>query len=141
MTSGPPPKPKRRRRNVPANYGLAEPVTAPSACDGARALDIANPHPLVQALWTTLQTSCEARFYSEADWARVKLELWNANETMMRGPVSAAAWEVIQKGLSALLISPAEKRRCAIEVKPVDDDREATAVSVLAGYKAKLKPV
>jgi len=35
-TQGVPPKPasKRRRRNVPASYGAAEPVTAPAASPG-----------------------------------------------------------------------------------------------------------
>jgi hypothetical protein len=68
------------------------------------------------------------------------LECWYANE-VMRGPLSAAAWEQVQRGLNALLISPAEKRRCAIEVRPSPDTSEATAVSMLAAYKAKLKPV
>ena len=48
-TQGVPPKPasKRRRRNVPASYGAAEPVTAPAASPGPRTLGIADAHPLI----------------------------------------------------------------------------------------------
>ena len=71
---GPVPKPasKRRRRNVPKSYGAAEPTTSPAAppVDG-RSLGIDNPHPLIASLWNTAQSSCEAAFYSETDWARV----------------------------------------------------------------------
>jgi hypothetical protein len=150
--SGVPSKPpsKRRRRNKPASYGLAEPVTASAAdVEGpggenspGRTLDIENPHPLIKALWTSLQTSCESRFYSESDWRRVHLELWFANETMVRGPVSAAAWEQIQRGLNALLISPAEKRRCAIEVRLSGPDAdENAAVALIGRYRQQLKPL
>jgi hypothetical protein len=76
---GPVPKPasKRRRYNKPASYGAAEPTTAPAAPAQDRALRIVNPHPLITDMWTAVQTSCEARFYSQADWVRLRLELWN----------------------------------------------------------------
>jgi hypothetical protein len=74
----PAPKPpaKRRRYNKPASYGAAEPTSAPAADVRERTLDIENPHPLVQQLWTTLQTSVESRFYSESDWERARV--WSA---------------------------------------------------------------
>ena len=70
---GPAPKPasKRRRYNKPATYGAAEPVTAPAAPGQNRELGIDAPHKLVVDMWSALQDSAEARFYSEADWARV----------------------------------------------------------------------
>jgi hypothetical protein len=65
---------------------------------------------------TGVQTSAEARFYSEADWARLRLELWNANELLSSGkPITGNAWATVQHGLNAMLISPAEKRRCVVE--------------------------
>jgi hypothetical protein len=145
MHDGPAPKPasKRRRRNVPKSYGAAQPTTAPAACAQDRALGLEDPHPLIVSMWENVHKSCEATFYSEADWARLRLELWNANAVMASGkPISGNSWAVIQHGLNALLISPAEKRRCAIEVRPSGPDAdEDAAVAMLGAYRQKLKPV
>src|SRR6476660_8654199 len=142
---GRPPKPasKRRRTNKPRTWGAAEPITAPAADAQDRELGIADPHELVSRMWATVQESCESRFYSEADWARLRLELWNANELLTSGkPITGNAWATVQHGLNAMLISPAEKRRCAIEMKPVGPDAdEDAAVSMTAKYQRKLRSV
>jgi hypothetical protein len=113
---GPAPKPasKRRRANKPRTWGAAELTTAPAAPVQDRELGLEDPHPLVVSMWENIQKSCEATFYSEADWARLRLELWNANE-VMRNP-RPTAWQQVQRGLSDLLVSPAAKRRAAIEL-------------------------
>jgi len=142
---GRPPKPasKRRRTNKPTTWGAAEPVTAPAAEAQDRELGIEDPHQLVASMWTTVQESFESRFYSEADWARLRLELFNANEILTSGkPITGNAWATVQHGLNAMLISPAEKRRCAIEVKPLGPDPdEDAAVSMMSGYRQKLQSV
>jgi hypothetical protein len=144
--SGPVPKPasKRRRRNVPVSYGAAEPTTAPAAppVDGG-SLGIDNPHPLIASLWNTVQTSCESAFFSPADWERLRFELWYANQAMHSPrPISGHTWAAIQHGLTELLVSPAAKRRVAIEVKaPGPDTDEVRAVAMIGTYKSKLKPV
>src|SRR6476660_7361225 len=142
---GRPPKPasKRRRTNKPKTWGAAEPVTAPAAEAQDRELGIEDPHQLVARMWNTVQESCESRFYSEADWARLRLELWNANELLTSGkPITGNAWATVQHGLNAMLISPAEKRRCAIEVKPPGVDADAVeAVALVGQYRQRLKPV
>ncbi len=63
---------KRRRRTKPASYGAADPVTASAADDVVRELGLDDPHPLVTLMWTAVQESCESRFYSEADWGRLR---------------------------------------------------------------------
>ena len=141
---GPAPKPpsKRRRRTPPVSYGGAQPITAPAASVHDRELGFDVPvHPLVAGLWTALQTSAESRFYSAADWERARFELWYANALLTSGkPIPGNAWAAVQHGLSALLISPAEKRRCAIELKPpVADSDEIAAVSMMSKYRDKLK--
>ena len=141
---GVPPKPqsKRRRRNVPASYGAAQPTTVPAAPIQDRALGIEDPHPLVVSMWQNIQKSCEATFYSEADWARLRLELWYANEVMRNPRPTGQAWTQVQHGLSDLLVSPAAKRRCAIEMKAAGPDDDAVAaVSMLDRYRQSLKPV
>jgi hypothetical protein len=137
---GPAPKPasKRRRRTPPRTYGMAEPTTAAAARVQARTLGIDDPHRLVADMWSALQDSAEARFYSAADWERVRLELWFANETV-RNP-TAAAWACVQHGLTELLVSPAAKRRAAIELKAAVPDADAdAAVSMMSKYRDKLK--
>ena len=140
---GPAPKPasKRRRVNKPASYGAAEPTTAPAAHVQERALGIDDPHPLI--VWNTVQTSSESRFYSEADWERLRFELWFANRAMRSGrPTSGHTWAAVQHGLTELLISPAAKRRAAIELQPPGPDAdENAAVSMLGRYRQSLKPV
>ena len=142
---GPAPKPasKRRRANGPKSYGAAEPTTAPAAHVQERELGIDDSHPLIADMWNTVQESSEARFYSEADWERLRFELWYANQAMRSNrPVSGHTWAAIQHGLTELLISPAAKRRAAIELKPPGPDTDAVAaVSMLGKYRQSLKPV
>jgi hypothetical protein len=97
----------------------------------------------VADLWNAVQTSCEATFYGEADWERLRLELWYANAAMTCGrPLSGNTWPTIQHGLTELLISPAAKRRCAIEVRPTGPDPDADAALAMVGrYRQRLKPV
>lgn len=141
---GPAPKPasKRRRYGKPKSYGDAEPTTAPAAPVGvSRALGIDNPHPLITAMWDTVQHSRESAFYSETDWERLRMELWYANHTMASGRPSAQAWDAVQHGLSELLISPAVKRRSGIELRPSADADADAAVSMIGRYRQSLKPV
>ena len=141
---GPAPKPpsQRRRRNTPASYGAAQPTTAPAASPGTRELGIDNPHPLIASLWHTVQTSCETTFFSDGDWARLRMELWFADLVMASGQPSAKAWAAIQHGLNEMLISPATKRRIGIEVRPAVDDPDAdAAVAMIGRYRQSLKPV
>ena len=140
---GPAPKApsKRRHHNPPASWGGANPITAPGAEIKDRELGIENPHQLVERMWVALQTSAEARFYSAGDWERARMELYFANELLCSGkPIGANAWARVQCGLNAMLVSPAEKRRAAIEVRPVgpDADTEA-AVSMVGKYQQKLQ--
>lgn len=142
---GPPPKAagRRRRANVPKSYEAATPITAPAAPTEKRELGVENPHTLVARMWEALQISCESRFYSEADWQRARLELWYANAALTSGkPIPGNVWAQVQHGLGALLVSPAEKRRCAIELKPPTPDADAdAAVSMMSRYRDKLKPL
>ena len=141
---GPAPKPpsQRRRRNKPASYGEAVPTTAPAAAPATRELGIDDPHPLITAMWTAVQTSCEATFYSDADWVRLRMELWYANRAMCSGqPVSGRTWGVIQHGLNEMLLSPSIKRRAAIELRPNVDADAVEAVSMIGRYRQVLKSV
>jgi hypothetical protein len=126
--------------NVPASYGLAQPITVgKSAKQPVLGFDA---HSMVVHMWTALGKSVESRFFSHADWERARWELWYANQSMVSGRPTGSAWEAIQHGLGALLISPADKRRAAIELKPPGPDSDETAaVSMLSGYRDKLKPV
>jgi hypothetical protein len=142
---GPAPKPasKRRRRTPPKSYGAATPIEAPAAEVIDHELRLENPHPLVERMWdTVVQEPCESRFYSPADWMRLRLELWHANELLTgTRQLTPTAWAAVQHGLNAMLISPAEKRRAAIEVRPVGNDPDAdAAVLQIVKYQDKLKP-
>ena len=139
---GPAPARKRRRTNTPRTWGAAEPTTVPAAGVQDRELGLEDPHPLVVSMWENIQKSCEATFYSEADWARLRLELWYANEVMRNPRPTGQAWTQVQHGLSDWLVSPAAKRRCAIEMKAAGPDEDAVAaVSMLDRYRQSLKPV
>jgi hypothetical protein len=143
---GPPPKPEaqRRRYGKPKSYGAADPTTAPAAAPADRELGIDGAHPLVVAMWDAVQESCEAGFYSAADWERLRWELWYANALFTgRRQLTPVAWSAVQSGLGEMLISPAVKRRAGIDVKPqgaVDADAVAAAEQ-LAQYRQVLKSV
>src|SRR4029079_845364 len=116
----------------PAEGPQPTPPPAAPPVDG-RSPGIDNPHPLIASLWNTVQSSCESAFYSEADWERLRLR-------RSARPISGHTWAAIQHGLTELLVSPAAKRRAAIEVKAPDTD-EVRAVAIIGTYKSKLKPV
>ena len=120
----------------------AEPTTVPAAGVQDRELGLEDPHPLVVSMWENIQKSCEATFYSEADFARLRMELWFANTAMRSPRLSSTAWQQVQRGLTDMLISPAAKRRCAIEMKAAGPDEDAdAAISMLDRYRKSLKPV
>jgi hypothetical protein len=142
---GPAPKPEsqRRRRNKPKSLGAAEPITAPAAVSAGRDLGFENPHPLVASMWEAVARSCECTFYAEADWERLRMELWYANTAMVGGkPISGHTWGAIQHGLNELLLSPAIKRRAGIELRPQAVDADADAAVAMTGkYRQMLKSV
>ncbi len=127
----------RRRVNKPESQGAAETTTAEA---GDRPAELGfEAHPIVQELWDVLGESAEAKFYSAADWQRVRMELFYASYTLGSDKISSMAWAAVQSGLSELLISPADKRRAGIELKPkeTDPDEEAAVVQ-LAAYQSSL---
>ena len=141
---GRPPKPEsqRRRRNTPKSYGAAEPTTTPAAEPKTRVLGIDGAHPLVTDMWDTVQRSCESQFYSEADWVRLRWELFYANKLMMgRRQLTPTAWSTVQAGLNELLVSPAVKRRAGIELRRAVDVDEMAAADQIAEYRQRLKSV
>ena len=142
----PAPKPpsKRRRRNTPASYGAAEPTTAPAAAAGDRELGIDNPHPLVTSMWDAVQNSCEARFYSEADWVAA------ADRIVVREPGDAQP--AASRPGQTWADGPARAERDADEpggeasrgdrgAAAGPDTDENAAVSMIGQYQSKLKPV
>ena len=138
---GPVPKPEsqRRRRNKPKSYGEADAVKSEGAVV-APVLGFEAPHDLVESLWDSLATSVEGKYFSPADWQRARIELHFLNELLNAGRLPGAqAWAAVQSGLSALLISPADKRRVGIELQAVrvDEDEDA-AVSSMDAWRAKL---
>jgi hypothetical protein len=126
---GPVPKraDQRRRRNTPKQHESGV-VSAGRASVAPRTIGFESPHPLIADLWKSLQGSVEAKFYSSADWRRVRMELWYANELMTgRKVCGAQAWTAVQSALNSLLVSPADKRRVGIELQAAKADEDADA--------------
>ena len=137
---GPPPKKdsQRRRANKPQSYGAAKATVAGDAVS-APDLGIVDCHPMVQDLYNSLVGSVEGKFFSAADWQRARLECLFINRSIGGEKVSAVAWQAVQSGLNALLVSPADKRRVGIELnKATSDPDEDAAVAMLDEYRARL---
>lgn len=136
---GPLPKPpsQRRRRNTPKSYGEAVPVAAKAAAKPPTLGFTA--HKLVRDFWNALTESIEGQYYSEADWARVRIELHYLNLLLNSGKIPGSqAWAAVQSGLTEMLVSPAAKRRLGIEMqRAVEDADETAAVTDLAEYLAR----
>jgi hypothetical protein len=143
-SSGPPPQrnSQRRRANKPKSHGAAEPVMTEAAAFRPE-LGIESPTPQIQGLWDALQISAESRFYSDADWHRVRIELAFGDGLVRRlldgEPVSATRWQQFQNALTELLVSPAAKRRAGIETRPVVDAQGDAAEAKIFELAAKLK--
>ena len=128
--SGPPPvrDSQRRRRNKPASYGAANNEIVGEGTPAPEDHGIIDCHPMIEDLWDALTTSVEAKFYSDADWQRVRLELYYGHMLLTGNSIPGAmAWKTFQDGLSAQLVSAADKRRAGIELKPhkADPDDQA----------------
>lgn len=137
---GPVPKreSQRRRSNRPKSYGSSSPEVGGVAV-GAPDLGIADCHPMVLDLYASLTESVEGQYFSAADWQRARLECHFLNRTLMSDRIGAQAWQTIQSGLGALLVSPADKRRIGIELKAkTSDPDEDAAVASLDAYRAQL---
>jgi hypothetical protein len=134
---------QRRRRNKPKSHGEATPAITEAAAFRPE-LGIDHPTPQIRSLWDALQVSAEARFYSDADWHRVRIELTYGDALMRQlsagEKVSAQAWTAFQNSLTELLVSPASKRRAGIDVRPPSvDPREASADAAILSLAAKLQ--
>lgn len=134
---GPVPKPasQRRRRNTPASQGDAKDMTV-------EVMPVEQPelgfpaHVMVSDMWAALSKSVEGQFFSHADWQRARFELFFVNNLLYSERIGAQAWQAVQAGLSALLISPADKRRVGIELKKRTSDPDADAAVIqLAAYQ------
>lgn len=140
---GPAPKPdsKRRRVQKPVSYGAAEAVVAGQAA--AQPKLGFRPHRLVRDMWKALADSVESQFFSHADWQRARWELWFANGLLTgERPLTAPAWSIVQRGLSELLISPADKRRAGIALQQAGVNVDVVAADEqIARYKTVLKSV
>lgn len=137
---GPAPKKasQRRRANKPKSYGAADATVVGDAV-AAPELGIVDCHPMVQSLYDSLAGSVEGKFFSAADWQRARLECLFINRSISGEKVSAVAWQAVQSGLNALLVSPADKRRVGIELnKSTSDPDEDAAVAMLDEYRARL---
>jgi hypothetical protein len=122
-------------------------------------LGIASPMQMITDLWDALQDSPESKFYSAADWQRVRLELAYGNSVLREiqhgyvqgmtkdgdpiigNKINAGAWARFQDALTELLVSPAAKRRAGIELKPPVDPDEADADAVVKDLTARLHAV
>src|SRR5213596_2764726 len=150
---------QRRRRNKPASYGAAEPSADVAAPAPPRQLGIANVDPMVSDLWDALQDAPESRFYSAADWHRVRAELFYGNQVIRElkvgyiagfnkdgdavfgNKVNSQAWKTFQDALTELLVSPAAKRRAGIELKPPADPQGEAADAKIIELAEKLSAV
>ena len=130
MPPGPTPKrdSQRRRRNKPASYGAAVAEVAGEGSAPPRELNIEDAHPLIEDLWAALQDSVEAKYYSDADWQRVRIELQYGSKLLRGNRIPGAqSWSTFQAGLNAILVSAADKRRVGIELKPREGDEDDEA--------------
>jgi hypothetical protein len=115
---GPAPKrdSKRRRAQKPVSYGLAEPTVAGQAAAQPKLGFTA--HRLVRDMWKALATSVEGQFFSAADWERARMEMFYVDGLLTgERQLTAPAWSIVQRGLSELLVSPADKRRAGIALQ------------------------
>jgi hypothetical protein len=92
-------------------------------------------------LWDSLQDSPESKFYSAADWQRVRATLAYGDRVLRQDKINSQAWKMFFDGLTELLISPAAKRRAGIELKPAMDSDEAEADAEVAEIDRTLRAV
>jgi hypothetical protein len=108
-------------------------------------LGIDSPTPQIGDLWNVLQMSAEAKFYSDADWHRARIELAYGDALLRQiaagTKINAQAWTAFQNALTELLVSPAAKRRAGIETQPVVDPQGTAADAKIIELAAKLAAV
>ena len=89
-----------------------------------------------------MQRSCESAFYSDADWVRLRLEMFHLNALITgRRQLTPSACSAVQTGLNELLLDPSVKRRAGIEFKRAVDDDAMAADEQIGRYKTVLRSI
>lgn len=139
MTRGPIPRreadlarPRERKGGdvQPVSKGELRPVTVPQVDPGW--------HPIAKRLYASLETSGQAGFYQDSDWALAYSlceDLSHYKASMKR---SGQMLQTIYSAMERLLVTEADRRRVRIELHEPEDDSEPAAVLAIADYKRDL---
>lgn len=141
-----PPVPKRsserRRRNkVDIDHVQVEGVVTVPDLDIESAPDeYRDPkpiHPVARALYESLRTSGQARYYEPSDWQRARVMVFLLSQQLWTGRPSATMYAALQSDMDALLISEAERRRVRMEIDRAVPDTSAddARVAQMARYR------
>ena len=119
---------ERVRRNLPTTP--TDTVTAIGAVI-APELDIDNPHPIAKALYESMKTSGQAKFYEPSDWEVARMTLYFMNELLWapnsRG--SAQKLATLHQMMTSLLLTEGDRRRAQIEVAR-NQEADSTVIDV-----------
>lgn len=116
---GPVPKrdDERIRRNKPD-----EPTTVIQMIGevGPPALNIDNPHPLVQELYDSLAESGQAKYYEPSDWQFARFTMVFINKLLKTSTPSAVMLQTVNSMMADLLFTEGQRRRVRMEVERAD---------------------
>lgn len=135
---------QRRRRNKPA---AGDPTKAPGAAEVVRPDADPDWHPVARAWFESLAGSGQSRFYEPSDWAAAvvlaesmsrelkpqQVVIGTGDDTrieLVEQPPSGAALAAWLKGMTGLLVTEADRRRSAIELRRAGDQGSEEAGDV-----------
>jgi len=134
-------RPRERKGSdvVPVTKGVMRPVTIPEG----------DPdwHPIARMLWDSLQTSGQADFYQDSDWAFAysvceDLSLYKKPQISRDGEEyhkrSGQMLQTIYSAFERLLVSEGDRRRVRLELEQPEAEENPAELKVLADYREGL---
>ena len=125
-------RPRERKGSdiVPVTKGVLRTVAVPHADPGW--------HPIAARLYEALNTSGQADFYQNSDWAFAYSLCDDLSYYKSSGKRSGQMLQSIYSAMERLLVTEADRRRVRIELHEPEDQGEPAAVLAIAHYKAEL---
>ncbi|WP_455583896.1 phage terminase small subunit [Kitasatospora aureofaciens] len=95
-------------------------------------------HPIARRLWDSLESSGQADFYQNSDWAFAYSLCEDLSVYKQSGKRSGQMLQTIYSAFERLLVAEGDRRRVRIELHEPEPEVQSAAVLAIADYKKEL---
>ncbi|MFD7738046.1 hypothetical protein [Kitasatospora sp. NPDC059800] len=95
-------------------------------------------HPIARRLWDSLESSGQADFYQNSDWAFAFSLCEDLSVYKQSGKRSGQMLQTIYSAFERLLVAEGDRRRVRIELHESEPETQSASVLAIADYKKVL---